>query len=136
MLSTYYSPFIPGYSKGGNLDTNTLSLNATHPFTNYTEYDLHNLFGLMMTETTYTFLTTNTTFAKKDNKPFVLSRSTFPSAGKYSSHFVSTVRSWSAMKLSISSLMNFNMFGIPHTGSDVCGYYGADFSEELCARWI
>lgn len=90
VLSTYYLPFIPGFNKGGNLDTNTLSLNATHPSSKLTEYDLHNLFGLMMAETTYSFLTTNKAFEKKDNKPFVLSRSTFPSSGKYSSHFTST----------------------------------------------
>lgn len=40
------------------------------------------------------------------------------------------------MKYSISSIMNFNMYGIPHTGSDVCGYYGTEYGDELCARWI
>jgi alpha-glucosidase (family GH31 glycosyl hydrolase) len=32
--------------------------------------------------------------------------------------------------------MNMNMFGIPHTGADVCGTYGEEIDEELCLRWI
>ena len=41
-FSTYKLPFIPG-SK--NLDTMSLSLNATHPSNNLSEIDVHNLFG-------------------------------------------------------------------------------------------
>lgn len=40
--STFKLPFIPGKS---NLDQSTLSLNATHPQSNLTEYDLHSLYG-------------------------------------------------------------------------------------------
>lgn len=43
-ISTFKLPFIPG---GVNLDHNTLSLNATHPSINETEYNLHNLYGHM-----------------------------------------------------------------------------------------
>jgi len=30
--------------------------------------------------------------------------------------------------------MNFNMFGVSLSGSDVCGTLG-DMDEELCAKW-
>lgn len=50
--STYFLPFIPGYYHAGNLDNMTLSLNATHPSNGETEYNLHNLYGLMMSKTT------------------------------------------------------------------------------------
>jgi alpha-glucosidase (family GH31 glycosyl hydrolase) len=37
-------------------------------------------------------------------------------------------------------MMNFNMFGIPMTGPDACGFKGADKTDfnqdELCGRWM
>lgn len=32
--------------------------------------------------------------------------------------------------------MNFNMFGIPLTGPETCGFFGTDLMDELCGRWI
>lgn len=40
------------------------------------------------------------------------------------------------MKHSIAGVMNFNMFGVPLTGPEICGYYGTAANDELCARWI
>ena len=57
--STYYLPFIPGYWYGGNLDNMSLSLNATHESISESEYNLHNLYGHMMADHTYTYMTTN-----------------------------------------------------------------------------
>jgi alpha-glucosidase (family GH31 glycosyl hydrolase) len=39
------------------------------------------------------------------------------------------------MRLSIPGMMLFNIFGVPHYGSDVCGF-DHDTKPELCARWI
>ena len=50
-------------------------------------------------------------------------------------------RSWDHMRYSIAQIMNFNMFGIPFTGADVCGNKQDEVIEdldeeyELCARW-
>lgn len=52
-LSTYFLPFIPGYHYAGNLDNQTLSLNATNPSINETQYNVHSLYGLMMAKTTF-----------------------------------------------------------------------------------
>jgi len=31
--------------------------------------------------------------------------------------------------------MNFNMFGISHVGADICGFFGDDRNDKLCAKW-
>lgn len=59
-----------------------------------------------------------------DKRPFVMSRSTFASTGRYAFHWIgNNHRTFEDMKHSISGVMNFNMFGIPMTGPDVCGFY-------------
>ena len=39
------------------------------------------------------------------------------------------------MNYSIAGVMNFNMFGIPHVGADVCGFFGSARNDKLCAKW-
>ena len=115
----------------------TLSLNATHPHSGLTEYDLHSLYGHMMADHTRTFLTTNATYNHTDNRPFILTRSTFAGSGRFASHWLGdNKREWSYMNYSIAGIMNMNMFGIPHTGADVCGFFGEHIDQEMCARWI
>jgi hypothetical protein len=55
--STYFLPFIPGRF---NLDNMSLSLNATHPANNETEYNVHSLFGHMESKVTRDFLLNDT----------------------------------------------------------------------------
>ena len=68
------------------------------------------------------------------------SRSTFAGSGKYVSHSLGqNHRTFNDLKLSISGIMNFNMFGIPLVGPNICGFSISDVSideSELCGRWI
>lgn len=111
--STYFLPFIPGYWYQGNLDKMALSLNATHPSNNLTEYDLHSLYGHKMCEASSHFLVWDNSTANALKRPFVLTRSTFAGTGQYASHWTGdNYRQWDFMRYSIASIMNFNMFGI------------------------
>jgi len=127
-------PFIPG---GEQLDLMTLSLNATLDRGKLSEYNVHSLHGLKMAEGTNKFMTKY----QPNKKPFIMTKNTFAGSGKYSQHLLGeTHRTWENMTNTIAGVMNFNMFGIPVTGPDTCGYYSqgnkTKETEELCARWI
>lgn len=135
-ISTFYLPFTPGYK---NLDTKTLSLNGTHPSNGLNEYDVHNLFGHLEGKITQEFLLNHTALpvALQDKRTFIMSRSTFAGSGAHVAHGLGREqRTWEDMALGIAGVMNFNMFGIPMTGPNACGYYGATVEDELCGRWI
>ena len=78
------------------------------------------------------------TFRKPRISPISLQdgfRSTYPSSGKYAGHWLgdNTAR-WEDLRTAIIGAQEFNMFGIPYVGSDVCGFAGVT-NEELCLRW-
>lgn len=121
--STYNLPFSPGYQQ---MDHHSLSLNATH-VDGESEFNLHSLFGHaqgMKTERILSDITYNQNIptALKDKRTFILSRSTFAGSGKYVQHWLGdNDRNWESMRWSIAGIMNFNMFGIPMVGANVCG---------------
>lgn len=111
----------------------TLSLNATHPgYNGESEYNLHSLYGHMMAWRTNDYLK-----SASNDRPFILSRSTFASSGRFASHWLGdNLREHRYMKYSIAGIMNMNMFGVPHAGADVCGFFGLKRDDNMCYRWI
>ncbi|CAD6197216.1 unnamed protein product [Caenorhabditis auriculariae] len=117
-------------STGAYLATNTLCLLAVQANNQQRFYNTKNLYGLSEAISTQQAL-----FQSTGKRGAVVSRSTFPSAGRYAGHWLgdNTAR-WEDLRTSVIGAQEFNLFGIPYVGSDVCGFNG-DSNEELCLRW-
>ncbi|XP_077389106.1 lysosomal alpha-glucosidase [Festucalex cinctus] len=114
---------------GGHLSAFTLCMSAQQ--NQSTHYNLHNMYGL-----TEAFATHSALVKARGKRPFVLSRSSFPSIGRFSGVWTGDVRSnWEQLRYSIPSVLKFNLFGVPLVGADICGF-GGDTTEELCVRWM
>ncbi len=65
-----------------------------------------------------------------------ISRSTFPTSGSYAGHWLGdNTAAWSHIKYNIIGMLEFNLFGIPYVGADICGFEG-NTTEEMCQRWM
>ena len=136
-LSSNDLPYIPGLKP---LENKTISMNATHsnkgtyitkegPFT---EFEYHGLAGYLESIITYDFFREN----MSQPLPFILSRATLFSQGAFSFHWTGDNKAdWKFFKTSISDIFNFQLFGIPFVGDDLCGFAG-DTTEQLCSRWM
>jgi len=118
-------PFVPGSS---SLENGTVSLDAAH-FGNIKEFDAYSLFNLLQQKATFKYLQNETPL------PFILTRANIFGSGRYSSlWFGDPVSDWKSMQYSIPSMINFNLYGIPHVGADICGFVG-DTTPDLCLNW-
>ena len=72
----------------------------------------------------------------QQKRPFILSRSTSLGQGKYSFHWLGDNNSnYKDMKNGINGIFQFQIYGIPMTGDDICGF-NEDTWDYLCARWM
>uniref|UniRef100_A0A8B9C2N0 alpha-glucosidase n=1 Tax=Anser brachyrhynchus TaxID=132585 RepID=A0A8B9C2N0_9AVES len=124
-----YPPFTPSI-----LDklmfSKTLCMDAVQKWGKH--YDVHNLYGYSMAISTNEVI--NTVFPGK--RSFLISRSTFVGSGKHTGHWLGdNAATWEHIKWAIPGMLEFNLFGIPYIGADICGFFD-DTTEELCRRWM
>ena len=79
---------------------------------------------------------TNEQLKIQNKRPFILSRSTSLGQGKYGFHWLGDNEStYKDMKNGINGIFQFQIYGIPLTGDDICGFNG-DSWDAICARWM
>ncbi|TFK48006.1 hypothetical protein OE88DRAFT_1665015 [Heliocybe sulcata] len=119
------------HNGAGPLSYNTIASNATHA-PGYVELDVHNMWGMMEEKATHLALLD----ILPGKRPFLISRSTFPSSGKWSGHWLGdNFSKWQYMYFSIQGVLQFQIYQIPMVGADTCGF-NDNTDEELCNRWM
>jgi len=127
-------PYIPGQE---SLIKMTISLTAYHPTDDpdddrlLKEYNTHGLWNLYQSKVTHEFFT-----EKLKKRSFILTRSNFVGTGLYAAKWLGDNHStWEHLRASIIGIFNYQLFGIPLVGDDLCGFLG-NSDEELCLRWM
>ena len=125
--SLNYPPYKP-HTEGPDLLQKSLCLDSQQHWGSH--YDTHSMYGWSETEPTLRGAREATS-----KRSLVLSRSTFVGSGRWTAHWLGDNWSeWDNLHFSIIGMLQFNQFGVPLVGADICGFIG-NSTEELCARW-
>lgn len=123
-------PFVPPVLLGGTLKDKTLCASAKQYISSH--YNLHNMYGHSEAVATKRAMDS----IKGNKRSIVISRSTFAGTGVHSGHWLGDNNAqWIDTYYSVPGILNFNLFGIPLVGADICGFNG-NTNKELCTRWM
>ncbi|KAJ1955350.1 hypothetical protein EC988_001931 [Linderina pennispora] len=132
-LNTSNALLVPPYAihnREIELSDVTIETTAVHA-NGATEYSTHNLFSYMHAKASHNALLKH----RPNQRPFLLSPGTRPGSGAFTGHWTGdNAATFKDLHITIASMLDFGIFGIPMIGSDICGFSG-DTTEELCARW-
>ena len=128
-------PYLPGEGPlHKSLSHNTISVNAysrkNDPSNNfYTMYNVKSLISKIQVKITNEYLNS------VDKRPFIVSRANTIGHGRYGFHWLGdNISTFDFLRWSISGIFNYNIFGVPFSGADICGFHRSS-TDELCARW-
>ncbi|KAL0483373.1 lysosomal alpha-glucosidase [Acrasis kona] len=124
-----YPPYTPGSQYNRTLSSKSLRPDTlTHLGL---QYDVHNLYGLYQINSTARSLQKY----RDQKRAMILTRGNFVGMGSMAAHWTGdNWSSWLYLRLSISGILNMQLFGIQFVGSDICGFLN-DTTYELCSRW-
>ncbi|CAG0908414.1 unnamed protein product, partial [Cyprideis torosa] len=110
-----------------------MNVNDTDPnnVTVYRQYDVHSLYGWTQVQPTW-----EASREATGHRSMVFSRSTYPGVGKQIGHWYGDNYSkWVDLRRSIILMFEWESFGFPYGGSDICGFFDTT-NERLCLRWM
>ena len=110
-----FPPYVINNVQAGHaLVKGAIAPDATHNDAyNTTEYEMHNLFGFLISNATYHALLN----VFPGRRPFTVGRSTFAGSGNFTSHWGGdNTATFGSMYLSISQALQFSMSGLPMFG--------------------
>jgi alpha-glucosidase (family GH31 glycosyl hydrolase) len=125
-----YLPYVPGNNP--TIDYKTVKSDVIHADGKTQELFAHSFYNFFQSKATYQFFKSQ----RKMVFPFILTRATIFGVNQYASHWTgdnAATHQW--MMASIPQIMLLNLFGIPQSGADICGFQD-DTNIELCARWV
>ncbi|MGH9347635.1 MAG: glycoside hydrolase family 31 protein [Vicinamibacterales bacterium] len=94
--------------------------------------EIHNVYGLLMTQSTYEGLRR----LRPNVRPFVLTRATFAGGQRYAAVWPGdNISTWDHFRATIPMLTGMGLSGLAFVGSDIGGFAGAP-SAELYTRWL
>jgi alpha-glucosidase len=94
--------------------------------------EIHNVYGLEMTRSTYEGLLR----LRPDARPFVLTRASYAGAQRYAAMWPGdNVSTWSHLRYTVPMLTGMGLSGVPFVGSDIGGFAGAP-TPDLYTRWL
>ena len=129
-------PYVPGYKTDHcTVGSKTLSENSYSTMIDENEflygYNFRNILNYKET------MITNSNLVRILNKrPFILSRATALSHGRHGFHWLGDNSSqYPAMRNGVNGIFQFQIYGIPMTGDDICGFNFESW-DTICARWM
>lgn len=92
----------------------------------------HNLYGLLMNRAGCEALRQS----RPQQRPWILSRSGWVGGSRYAWNWTGDTEStWEGLKLTLATVLNLGLSGVPFTGSDIGGFSGSP-TPELHTRWF